>query len=180
MKLFIEKITYPSESEVSSLELEYAKSLKSPKRREEFLCGRALLRRIAKSEYGCENIEVKINGKKPELVCSSFYFSISHSRGLIALAVSDKPVGVDIEYIDPKRDTGKIIKRFSLEIQREYEEISESEKKGYFYNLWTSYESCIKLRGETISTREFDMCRDNVLFVTQRKENYALTCASFR
>lgn len=65
-------------------------------RKKESLLGMDLLGRMLKTD----RLDIKYNDcGKPYLYDSSLDFSISHSRGLVACAVSDVPVGIDIEQI---------------------------------------------------------------------------------
>ena len=60
---------------------------------------------------GCEiQGDVKIIrefGKKPRLSCANIYFSLSHSEDVTAIAMSDRNVGIDIEW-GRERDYNKI------------------------------------------------------------------------
>lgn len=75
------------------------------------------------------------------------YISISHSGDWALLAVSDKPVGIDIEKIRPI-DTKRLIKKFFCE-----SEINCAEDVGLeeFFDLWTRKESMLKVNGEGLS-----------------------------
>ena len=75
------------------------------------------------------------------------FFNISHSNEYVAVAISDKEVGCDIEKItDINSDIAK--RYFS---PKEYEKIiaceSEEEKKILFFRLWTLKESFLKAIG---------------------------------
>lgn len=83
------------------------------------------------------------NGK-PYIEGDPLYFNISHSGDIAAIAVSDSPVGVDIEKI--KGSTPKhLLSRFS---QREQGEIA---CEADFFKHWTAREAFIKMKGETLA-----------------------------
>ena len=74
-------------------------------------------------------------------------FNISHSHGMVALAIcQDKAVGIDIEKIRPVDDN--LIKYISSE--KEYEYISNNEK---FVEIWTNKESLLKAVGSGIESK---------------------------
>ena len=74
------------------------------------------------------------------------YFNISHSCGVIALAISkDYPLGIDIEVIrDYKDDLAKYISN-----EEEYKYIVDNKS---FFEIWTSKESLVKCLGSGLST----------------------------
>lgn len=76
------------------------------------------------------------------------FISISHSFGFVAAAVSDNPVGIDIEYIREirRRQSYKLFSREeSLFVNSDNANISER-----FLLCWTRKEAYIKLYGEGI------------------------------
>jgi 4'-phosphopantetheinyl transferase len=78
------------------------------------------------------------------------HFSISHSHEWVVCAVSNTPVGIDVEKIH-KHDPG-IAKRFFHEKECEYiESLPDSSKDNAFFELWTLKESYIKAIGKGLS-----------------------------
>lgn len=73
-----------------------------------------------------------------------FHFSISHSKGFIAVAVSESPVGVDCERIDEIRPHA-LRRTFTAEEQR-YADTPER-----FYEVWTRKEAYFKRLGTGIT-----------------------------
>ncbi len=73
-----------------------------------------------------------------------YNFSISHSNGAVVVAVSNAPIGVDLERLD--RDVSAILKTLTEKELIEYEKSSDKE-----YSLikkWTEKESLYKRVGE--------------------------------
>ena len=113
-----------------------------------------LLVRVAiHQDLNIENggIEFGINDHgKPFLINNQdYHFNVSHTRNTIAVAVSDKPVGVDVEKIR-EFELG-IAKRFFTE--RELNYISKSQDNTYerFFEIWTKKEAYIKYIGKGLS-----------------------------
>lgn len=99
-------------------------------------------------------LETEESGK-PFIKGNPFYISLSHSGDYAVLAVSEKPIGCDIEKIReinpemPKKIFG--------------EEITEKEK---FFELWTKKESYLKLSGEGLKALNKPQSRGYSFFET--------------
>lgn len=75
----------------------------------------------------------------------NIHFNVSHSRNMICCAISDKPVGTDIEFNDPTIDLN-IAKHYFF--NSEYENIMNSPKPiDEFFNYWVLKESYMKYTG---------------------------------
>ena len=58
-----------------------------------------LLKESLKKDYNISDYEIIYNEyNKPYLKNEKIYFNISHSNGTIVLVISDKEIGVDVEY----------------------------------------------------------------------------------
>ncbi|MBU0455521.1 MAG: 4'-phosphopantetheinyl transferase superfamily protein [Pseudomonadota bacterium] len=88
---------------------------------------------------------------KPYVLQSSpgrVQFSLSHSRDCAVIAVTQNDdVGVDIEYIDPRKKTKRIAERYFSDLEYAYYHQAK-EKDVTFYQLWTAREAFIKAKGE--------------------------------
>ncbi len=77
-----------------------------------------------------------------------FFFNISHSHGLLALAADNVPVGIDVELV---RDMDlKASRKFAAESESEYifSGKTEEEKKERFFRIWTLKEAYVKAVGK--------------------------------
>ena len=75
----------------------------------------------------------------------NIYFNLSHSDKLVACAISDKEIGVDIEYNDPEIDLN-IAKNYFY--NSEYEGIMNSKNPSdEFFKYWVLKESYMKYTG---------------------------------
>ena len=76
-------------------------------------------------------------------------FSISHCDGVVAVAVSTVPVGVDIEP-ENGRSSDRLASRTMSESElSEYNALPEEERGAYFIRKWTAKEAIFKSRAET-------------------------------
>ncbi|MEK4444263.1 MULTISPECIES: 4'-phosphopantetheinyl transferase family protein [unclassified Niallia] len=79
-----------------------------------------------------------------------FQFNISHSGDYVLCAISDRPVGIDIEEI--KDIDLKIADRFFTNSEINYINQATNENRiKRFYSIWTAKESYIKFIGEGMS-----------------------------
>ncbi len=87
------------------------------------------------------------DGGKPYLVAEpGVHFSLSHSGGWAVCAVSDHPVGVDIEKCEPgRRDIAS--RFFHKEEVRYLNSLLPTARDDAFYSLWTLKESFVKSTG---------------------------------
>lgn len=139
------------ETFLSNSEKERLRKTSSHKARISFILGRFLIKtKLAKIlKCSAQEVVLKIaeNGR-PEIESpkSNLSFNLSHSNNLIVLVISDKRVGVDIEFLK-KRDFLKIAEEFFT--KEEFDLLKESaEQQKLFYKFWTRKEALIKCKGE--------------------------------
>jgi len=79
------------------------------------------------------------------------YFSISHCKEGIAVAVDDQPIGIDIESIR-RADKDLIERTMNAEEQAQIAESAEPDRA--FTRLWTQKEAIVKAQGTGIESFE--------------------------
>ena len=106
-----------------------------------------LLEKVVDNTISLDFANVKFtktaNGK---WICPDFYFSLSHTDGLVCVAVSEQPIGVDAELV---RDInaelkGKILTERELLMMSE---LSPCEQNRYLLDSWVRKESIFKKTG---------------------------------
>ena len=110
--------------------------------------GYELLARAVKAVWGMEYLPeiVRAEGGKPYFGdCPQRRFNLSHSGEFALCALSDAPVGVDLEVVRPRRD-GFPAYVFRGEDYERYQALGGDWPA--FYTLWTEVESIIKYTGE--------------------------------
>ena len=151
----------------------------------ERVCGMLLLKN-ALSELGVDSYELDLlPSGKPVLRGSELHFNVSHAGGLCALAISDSPVGIDLQNLsalDRISDLSKFAERFLTPDERAI--FSEEPTKERLCRLWTRKEALVKLLGRTLgnSLSQFSsFCCDDVTFEHRRAkldgDIYLLTIA---
>ena len=112
--------------------------------------------------------------------CDRCEFSLSHSHGALCVALSRKPVGVDIEKIVPphaKQFAEKILCREELE---EFSTLEESAKITYLMEKWTQKESIFKCHQGASQPLRINTLRFEVVSKTLHVQEaaYCLSVAS--
>lgn len=99
--------------------------------------------------------------------CQGLDFNLSHTRGLIAMAVSrHRPLGVDVEQVSARRGSLDIAQRFfSPREAAALARVPAAALQERFYEYWTFKEAYIKARGLGLSLPlerfGFDFPRDD-------------------
>ena len=139
------------------------------KKRESFLAAEALIK------MGAENLHY--NEKKKPLA-DNCYVSISHCEHMVAVCISDKPVGIDIEKINRDRAVDKIANRFYHGKELSY--FKENHTPDAFFEIWTKKEAYSKIGGEGVGEiyKGFDVFSlEDYTFTTKKIDEYMLsTC----
>lgn len=107
-----------------------------------------LLARTVKRVWGMESLPeiARAEGGKPYFKDHpEWHFNLSHSGEFALCALSDAPVGVDIEVIRPRKE-GLPAYSFKGENYERYLALGGDWEA--FYTLWTEVESIIKYTGE--------------------------------
>ena len=103
-----------------------------------------LLKESLKKDYNISDYEIIYNEyNKPYLKNEKIYFNISHDNGTTVLVVSDKEIGVDVEYFTYKES---VVRKYFT--NNEQNEILNSTNKEYdFTRIWVMKEAFIKMKG---------------------------------
>ncbi|MBE7059701.1 MAG: 4'-phosphopantetheinyl transferase superfamily protein [Ruminococcaceae bacterium] len=101
----------------------------------------------AKSDLGLkENCKIVRDEKgKPHIEGAELYISISHSQSMAAVALSEKPVGIDIQVLS--EENKKITERFFSDDEKEIIKNADNKKEA-FTAVWTVKEANFKLCGD--------------------------------
>ena len=104
-------------------------------------------RRIVRRELGSEVIISYNDVGAPIVDRPNIYISVAHAKErMVAVAIADRAVGVDIEYID--RDFERVAPRYMSA-----EEVQLSESGVWYAMVWSAKEAMYKVMG--IETVEF-------------------------
>lgn len=134
--------------EISPQRREYALRYRNDRDQRCCVAAYRLLQRALQQEYGITcppELTHDENGKPAIAGCPDIHISLSHCRAAVACAVSDQPVGIDIETLE----------HYSVEVAQQVmneEELRQitaaNDPATAFIRLWTMKESLFKLTGD--------------------------------
>ena len=163
--------------DISSQRREQALRFKYERGRRTCVLAYQLLKQALSEEYGNSENPLFSYGEhgKPLLVGHpEIHFNLSHCREAVACAVSDRPIGIDVESIREMRD-GLVHYTMNDEEQRL---IAAAERpEAAFIRLWTMKEARLKLTGRGITDNMKTVIDDSVRFTTVEclEHNYIYT-----
>ena len=83
---------------------------------------------------------------------NAWHLNLSHTDGLVALAVAKTPVGVDVEDLQRRGRTVELSDRFFAPSEaRALRALPEAAQRSRFFDLWTLKEAYIKARGQGLA-----------------------------
>lgn len=150
-----------------------------------YLCAESflLLEKMLRENLGlnhCPEFSYEEHGKPFLKEYPGIHFNISHCRKGVACAISESPVGVDIEEIQYDALLSQTV--LNPEERSAVEMSDEPEVK--FTELWTRKESFLKLTGEGIRDNLKDVLsgKGEVIFKTEcnRAAGYAISTVFFK
>ena len=113
--------------------------------KEERLKQASLFAWIKLSKYiDVAKVKFSKNGK-PYLIDNKKYFSLSHSFNLIAIAIDNKPIGIDIEMLLPSNIASMLANRL-LSGSKLIAYYKAKDREVWFTKYWTKYEAFCKLK----------------------------------
>lgn len=130
------------------------------KRKKEDEPWEGILASVLKRDYQmetCPEILREENGK-PYLKNHPVYFNVSHSGEYLAIAVSDSPVGIDIQKEKTIREG-----MYQKVVQQKEQMLIGTERQKDFLRLWALKESFVKAdgRGLRISMKDYYFTEEN-------------------
>jgi phosphopantetheine--protein transferase-like protein len=140
-----------------------------------------LLEHAIKDTFGLDIKDLKIEKKDSgKWVCDKCYFSLSHSEDIVAVALSNSEVGVDIERIRPIKENA-IIKTLTDSEKEQLSKITPSAKQRFLLEKWSQKESIFKFSNqENFLPSKIDTSKASVLskFVILDNKELVLSIAS--
>lgn len=121
---------------------------------------------VAVKHYFGESVGYSRIGGVPQIIPSgSRYISATHTDTYIAVALSDKPIGIDAEIIDASRNYHAIAKKMGWSVECSCDE---------FYRKWTEYEARFKANiSESVTVRYYDVFKGVITAVISNDESIA-------
>ena len=134
--------------EVAPERAERINTAKRPETKAQLLCSGLIVPKALGAVFGRNDFKIETDslGKPQVTNADGVYFNVSHTGKFVACAVSDVPVGVDIEEISANTDFMRIADRFFSVMEKNVMMMVPSPEEA-FCRLWTLRESYVKMRG---------------------------------
>ncbi len=188
MKYYIEKFDSFSEEKrkefLSHLDKEKKReflSASNENRKLSILISQGFAKEKISEEYAIAKSEIIFSvTDRGKPYCKShpyIYFSLSHSGEFVALAISDKEIGIDIEKLRPAKEN--LVNRVCS--QNEIDAITFSENPHIkFTEIWTKKEAYLKALGSGIDRElsSIDTTDKNLKFITETKDEFIVSVFS--
>ncbi|MBR5935627.1 MAG: 4'-phosphopantetheinyl transferase superfamily protein [Bacteroidaceae bacterium] len=139
-----------------------------------------MLAELLQSEFGLEKFDIEVgeHGKPYLAGHQDIHFNISHCQNAIAVAVSDRPVGIDVESFRNFNDG--LVDKTMNDLEKS-EIISSAEPRETFAAYWTRKEAVFKLIGTGITDNLHGILTDKTRTDTiiNREKGYAASVAVY-
>lgn len=138
-------------AKLSRSELACAGNFKSSGRREEYICGRAMLRTVLQQLTGepASSHEITTGDEGKPVCIRGPAISIAHSGDVVVCAATDQSqIGVDVEVPCHRRDVIGIANRYFAADEAEWLSTQPADR---FYMLWVLKEAWLKAKGTGIA-----------------------------
>ena len=167
--------------EVSEQRREQALRFKHEQGRRLCVLAYLLLKQGLREEYGIMDnpvFEYNEHGKPSIVGHPEIFFNLSHCKEAVACAISDQPVGIDVESV---RSYKERLASYTMN-DEEVRDIETSEQPDTtFIRLWTMKEATMKLVGTGISKDMKSVIdTDRYKYTTVDRQRYIYTVCSFR
>ena len=167
--------------EVSEQRREQALRFKHEQGRRLCVLAYLLLKQGLREEYGIMDnpvFEYNEHGKPSIVGHPEIFFNLSHCKEAVACAISDQPVGIDVESV---RSYKERLARYTMN-DEEVRDIETSEQPDTtFIRLWTMKEATMKLVGTGISKDMKSVIdTEKYKYTTIDRQRYIYTVCSFR
>ena len=118
------------------------------RRRKQALAGELLAKRLVTAFAQTDTVAIhRDEHGKPFVEMDGVYLSIAHCEDMVACAVDNVPIGIDIERIREVDD--KLIDRVCTQAEAVY--VREAQTAQRFCEIWTAKEAYVKMLGHSVS-----------------------------
>lgn len=116
-----------------------------------------VLRRVLGQYLGAEpsdgELELGERGKPRLRAGKGIEFNLSHSQNLALVAVAERPVGIDVELIRPRRDLPRLAERALPPAEAAaIRDAAPAEQLALFHRAWVRHEARVKCLGTGLGT----------------------------
>ena len=130
--------------------------------------------------YGVDKLNFTVDGNgKWSCEGCGVHFSLSHCASVVAVAVAEHPVGIDVEAVDGRCFNARLAQRILTENERAiYNNVTQAQKPQMLAEAWTKKESLFKRDGgKNFAPSAIDTCEQKVACKTLTFGNKTLVVA---
>lgn len=135
--------------QLHDLEQAHYRTFSHPRRRLSWLAGRMLMLTVLRHRIG--SLDATALRTAPQggvqYQVDRIQLSLSHSGELIAVVVSDEPIGLDVEWPRERKVLQRPEEVFSAVEANQLRKLPSAERQDVFYTLWTLKEAACKAAG---------------------------------
>jgi 4'-phosphopantetheinyl transferase len=157
VEIWVERLDPPDWPQLAAIltsaELAQVDRCRLPLVRQRKIVARARLRQILSSYLGIDprSIEISLGTHgKPQV--PGLEFNISHSENLAVYAISQQPVGIDVEYRRSMEIAGLIQRFFAPAELAVWQQLPSAQQELAFFRAWTMKEAYLKAIGTGLHT----------------------------
>jgi 4'-phosphopantetheinyl transferase len=167
---------------LTTAELAQADRCRLPLVRQRKIVARARLRQILSHYLNMDPRTIEISGGtygKPQV--KGLEFNVSHSENLAVYAISQQPVGIDIEYRRSLEMTSLVERFFAPTELADWQKLPAEQRELAFFRAWTMKEAYLKAIGTGLHTSlaavvvEMDVTKPGRLLATPDAGKWQLT-----
>jgi 4'-phosphopantetheinyl transferase len=183
VEVWMERLDPPEVQELelilTAAELALADRCRLPLVRQRKIVARARLRQILSSylDRAPRSIEISLGGHgKPQV--QGLEFNVSHSENLAVYAVSQQPVGIDVEYLRSIEMAGLVQRFFAPAELISWQQLPPEQQQLAFFRAWTMKEAYLKAIGMGLHISlaavvvEMDLMKPGCLLTTPDAGNW--------
>lgn len=165
-----EEIENKYQTILSQNEIAKADLFKQRDDKKKYVIGKYFTRILLANKLGIKAPDIvffETGNKKP--ATNYIHFNISHSGNLVLVAISKSPIGIDVEFVNPKFDFQNLLNECFIS-----SELLQVNSSSDFYRFWTKKEAIIKATGEGLIDDLHDIdCSQNIVLRHNNKYQIA-------
>ena len=123
-------------SYLSVEEMQHSRSFKQPQHRDRYVCGRGVLRQLLGHylQESSQDVQIRYAKYNKPFTPSNIHFNVSHAGDMLIIVLNlNHPIGVDIEWVNPRINTDLIAPDlFSHQELKTYRTMPESLRLDHF------------------------------------------------
>ncbi|MEV0802982.1 4'-phosphopantetheinyl transferase superfamily protein [Kribbella sp. NPDC050281] len=129
--------------------------------RARFLLGCTMVRRLLAARFSLSAANIRLDRTCPrcgkphgKVRADGVELSVTHAGDLVGVAIGDRPVGIDVEKVDPHLDVDGLAQvALTPEEIQELNGVDGREKVHAFLTYWTRREAAVKATGEGLPAK---------------------------